>query len=322
MIRPQGVHTRLRLDPVRDGYIVAAARLRELPRAWYPLIALAAGAILAVTYGPAWSPIDDRQVLQTASEQDVASLFWPYSGYFIVVQRAVAMVELSNPVLIGAIGSYLALVGVALFVEWRIHPALIVALLLAPAFGVYGSLSNISWILAVYLVAMLVATPATSARGRLGDAAGLLACGLTGPFSLFFLPLYVVRARDPRWRMHLLAVAVASACQVVALAMSLALSLVGNRPAHDVLAVFAERAALPLALVAFCSLWLPARRVAGALYVAALIPLLGIMTTFHTTAELMAGAGQRYFYLPWVVAIGMLAFVALARLRFTARTSR
>jgi hypothetical protein len=266
------------------------------------LLPLLAVGVIAVLYPPVWSTWDDVAILRQADELGRAALFTQYAGYLIVVHRAISLIEGPNPLLIGALGSYLAAIFVAVFVAWRVHPAAVLALVLAPAYSVYGSLSNIQWILAVYLVAMLVATPPTTKRGRMGDALGLLACGLTGPFSMLLLPLYAVRAVNPVWRWHLFVVAIAAAIQLSTLTGS------GRPPVfgHDVIAIMAVRDAVPVMLVLLAALWLPLSRVIGAMYVVILIPLLGIFATIHTTAELLEGAGQRYFYLPWVVGIGMV----------------
>jgi hypothetical protein len=227
----------------------------------------------------------------------------------IVVQRVVALVIGLNPFLLGAIATYLAAGVVAAFLAWRIHPLAPLALFV-PLDAVYGTLSNIQWVLAVYLLGMLVATPPTSTRSRLADAVGIVACGLTGPFAILLLPLYAVRALNPVWRWHLLFVAGAAAIQVVVMLSSHRINGPGG---NDVLAVMAARIAIPLVVIALMALWLPKRWIAGALYVGLVIPVLGIVTTLHTTPELVAWAGSRYFYLTWVLAIG-LGVLAASRL--------
>lgn len=296
----------IRLAVSRGGWVDSPTARR----ASYLLAAALTGAAVALFYRPVWSSYDDTVVWQQAYTTGPAVLGTRYSGYLIVLQRAISLLESPNPLLIGAIGSYLAVVVVALFLAWRVHPATLLALIVAPAYSVYGSLSNIQWILAVYLIGMLAATPATSWRGRLVDVVALVACGLTGPFAMLLLPLYAVRAIDRAWRWQLVAVAVAAGVQIVGLDLSVAAR--GLPPQHDLLVVMGVRDAAPIALIALTAVWLPLRRVAGALYVAVVIPVLGITSTLHTTTQLLNGDGQRYFYLPWVVAIAMVLMVAYA----------
>lgn len=263
------------------------------------VVAVAAVAIIPFLYPPVWSVADDTPVLREAS-MGLAALFEPHASYQILIERAFSLVEGPNPLLIGALASYAVTAAIALFLAWRVNPIVVPALVLAPAYSVYGTLTNAQWILAVYLVAMLVATPPTSTKGRVADAFGLLAAGLTGPFSVFFLPLYVIRARNPVWRWHLFFVGCAAAIQVMTMLSQVRLPA----PAHDTLAVMLARDGLPVAIIAVAGLRYP-RLALGALYVAVLIPFLGVNATYHMTGELLAGDGQRYFYLPWVVAIGL-----------------
>ncbi len=267
------------------------------------LIALLAALVVALFYPPVSGVKDDATILQQAHDHGVASLFWTYSGYLGVVHRVVALVQGPSPVLIGALGSYLAVGLVALFIMRRVHPVAVLALILVPAANVYGTLSNIQWVLAVYLIAMLAATPPTSGKGRLIDAIGIFACGLTGPFSILLLPLYAIRARNPVWHWHLFVLASAAAIQLTALSMTFRPSA----PEHDIFTVVLARAALPLVGIVITGLWLAWRWMAGALYVAGAVVVLGVAGSLHTTAELLDGAGERYFYLPWVLAIGMMA---------------
>jgi len=275
-----------------------------------------ATAVVALAYPPIWSIADDTLVLRQAGERGLAALVWAYSGYLIVAQRAVSLIQTPDPLLIGALGSYAAVFLVALFLAWRVHPAAAIALILAPGYGVYGTLSDIQWVLAVYLLGMLVATPPTSVRGLLGDVIGVFACGLTGPFSIFLLPLYGVRALNPIWHRHLLVLASTAAIQIV----SLALTPRHHPPSHDFLLVLAVRDVVPVVLIMFVGWWFSIRRTLGALYVAIVIPTLGVLGTLHTSSELLAGNGQgyfygtRYFYLPWIVALAMVLILLASRL--------
>ncbi len=275
------------------------------PLAGPGVLAVFVAVAAAVMHPPLWAVTDDANILGQATGP--AALFQTYSGYLAVIQRAVSLIEGPDPLLIGALASYVAIGLVAWFLAVRVHPVAVVALVLAPATNVYGTLSDIQWICAVYLIGMLVATPPTSARGRMLDGVGIFLCGLTGPFAILLLPLYAVRAIKPVWRWHLLILGAAAVIQLVALSLTYR----PPAPEHDIAAVMLARAALPLVLIALTGLWLPRRWAAGTLYVALAVTVLGIMGTLETTAGLLAGAGERYFYLPWVLAIGMAALAVL-----------
>lgn len=281
--------------------------------------AAATVGVVALIYPPRWSPGDDAFVLRQANELGLAALFTPLH-YLVVVQRAASLLQGPDPVLIGTLACYAAVAVVAVFLAWRVHPAMVLALVLVPAWSVYNTLSDIQWILAVYLLGMLVASPPTSTKGRMADAFGLLACGLTGPFSVLFLPLYAIRARNPVWRWHLFFLGYAAVFQV---ATMLSVHRAPG-PTHDTLAVMLARASLPVGIILLGGLRQPRIRVAAALSVAVGMAFLGINATYHTTDELLAGAGIRYFYLPWVVAIGMAVLAILeaqARWRRSGRPS-
>lgn len=256
---------------------------------------------LALLHPPIWSPFDDRQILGDVQTFGLSALWIDYAGYLIVVQRALAFIVARDPFLLGALATYLAAGAAAAFLAWRVHPLAPLALFV-PLDAVYGTLSNIQWVLAVYLLGMLVATPPTSPRSRLGDYFGVFLCGLTGPFAIVFLPLYIVRAINPAWRWHLLAIAAAAGFQILVMLNTPRVNGPGD---NDIVAVLAARVAIPLAVIALAAIWLPKRWVAGALFVGVLIPVLGIVTTLHTTPELVAWAGSRYFYLTWALAIGL-----------------
>jgi hypothetical protein len=283
------------------------------PRLTAIRIGILAAIALELLHPPIWSPSDDRHILEDAGAFGLSSLWIDYAGYLIVVQRALAFVVAPDPFLLGALATYLAAGAVAAFLAWRVHPLAPLALFV-PLDAVYGTLSNIQWILAVYMLGMLVASPPRSAGSRLADYFGVFLCGLTGPFAIVLLPLYGIRAIGPAWRWHLLAIAAAAGFQILVMLNTPRINGPGD---NDILAVMAARVAIPLAMIVVTAIWLPKRWVAGALFVGGLIPVLGIVTTLHTTPELVAWAGSRYFYLTWVMAIGLGVLAAVrARARY------
>jgi hypothetical protein len=134
----------------------------------------------------------------------------PYNGYVHLLPRLTAWFAMGfDPRWMPAVyagvafGIWLA-VAFALFsprVILPAKPALALAVALVPHSGeVFICLSNVQWPLALGLVLLLVAEDADTPARRAFDRAAALLCGLTGPFSAFLLPLFVVRAAIRRSR--------------------------------------------------------------------------------------------------------------------------
>ena len=333
--------------------VPVSARLNVGIAPWLvPLIAVPVAFLLlairrpeTLTRAEFWS--DDGLFYQLGLDAGLRSLTIPYAGTLVLVQRMIVMVETAvPPAMAPVIGNAAAILMTALVAgfiassrlsqfipspAWRAGAAL--AFVMLPATGwLYWTLADVQWITGTYLLAMLVATPPTSARGRFGDAIGVLLAGLTGPLSILLLPLYIVRAiRAPVWRWHVLWLGSAAALQSLALLTSYRAPGAGL----DLAAlpeVFALRAvviplagvnvlavaALPVGSILLLALAAAVRRlplalVGGAAYVAVLIPLAGMQTTQFATASLMdPHRGEQYFYLGAVVLAG-LTVAALAR---------
>ena len=149
-----------------------------------------------------------------AYEMGPSALVTPYNGYFHLVPRLTARLALAfdprwMPAIYQAVafGIWLAVI-LALFsprIRLPAKPALALAFVLVPHTGeVFISLTNLQWPLAVGLVLLILADdPATP--GQWGaDLVALLICGLTGPFSIFLWPLFLVRAFLRRTRASVL----------------------------------------------------------------------------------------------------------------------
>jgi len=133
-----------------------------------------------------------------------AALISPYNGYhhglIRLVAGSVSWVNARNLPAFYAIGSTLLLAAIVLVlfsprVPLKFKPALALSLVLLPQSGeAFAGMTNTPWITALALVLLLIADDARSARQWLVDVgcAGLV--GLTGVFSILFLPLFVVRA--------------------------------------------------------------------------------------------------------------------------------
>jgi hypothetical protein len=214
---------------------------------------------------------------------------------------------------------------------WRAVTAFVFVML--PATGwLYWTLADVQWITGTYLVAMLVATPPTTARGRFGDAIGLLIAGLTGPLSILLLPLYIIRGwRETAWRWHIIWLGFATGVQALMLLVSFrapaaGLDLGALAEVLPLRAVALPLAgmhaatlpALPIALLLLfalaAALWrMPRHVLAGAAYMVILIPLAGLQATRYETASLVdPHRGEQYFYLCGVIFAGLI-LAALAR---------
>lgn len=290
---------------------------------------------------------DDGLFYKLALQIGAGSFVTSYAGTLVIVQRAVVMLEVSvPPALAPVVGNVAALLVTALVAgflasprmsrlipsaTWRIVLAIVFVLL--PATGwLFWTLASVQWLTATYLVAMLVATLPASARGRFGDALGLLAAGLTGPQSILLLPLYVLRGvRAPAWRWHAIWLGIAAAVQAVVFPLSyreaaagpdlaalpevlalraVVLPLAGT--GATVLPTFVAATVLLIALAA--AVWrLPRTLLAGAAYVAIGVAVAGIWATQLPTATLVdPRRDPQYFYLCGVILAGLIV-AALAR---------
>lgn len=295
---------------------------------------------------------DDGIFYQHALWFGPATVAISYAGYLSVLQRVVVLGEVAVPPayapLVGNLAMLVIMALVAAFLasdrmsrvlpdrRWRIALALLFVALPAGD-RVLGTLSNIQWILGVYLIAMLVAT--APSRGRIGDGLGMVVAGLGGAIGIILLPLYAIRAwRDRRFVWHLLWLGLAAAFQVIVYLASFRnppapvdWSLVPQVlvlrtilvPVTGIYGPVGLSIALPLAavvgaIIAVAVARLPRTWLLAAVYLCLVIPLAGIRATEHTTAELLDPLlGGRYFYLTGVVIAGLVV-VAMSRGRWLA----
>ncbi len=146
----------------------------------------------------------------------VHAMYRPYNGYFHAIPRIVASLALLVPLRLAPL-----VMNVMAIAFW----ALPVILLLSARSAGWGSLrnravmacgylavpncvevcfgmANSQWFVALSAFLLLVASPATTRRVRIAGLLFFVLAGLTGPFSLFLLPIAVVVAwkrREP-WR--------------------------------------------------------------------------------------------------------------------------
>jgi hypothetical protein len=137
-----------------------------------------------------------------------SAILAPYAGYIHLIPRLVAWLgSWLDPSLIPAFYLYssfaITLLVVARVFSRRLdlpcRPVLALAIVAVPHTGeVFLNITNIQWVTALALVLTLVMRDPESALDWAGDVAVLLLAGLTGPFSAFLFPFFVLRALDRR----------------------------------------------------------------------------------------------------------------------------
>jgi hypothetical protein len=298
---------------------------------------------------------DDGHLYQDALNFGPQTVFWPYAGTLVLLQRLIVQVEvLVPPTDAPLVGNAVALVATALVAaflasprmsgilqDWRWRVLLGLLFVLVPAAArLLGTLSNIQWTTSVYLIAMLVATRPTSTLGRWGDAIGIMVAGLTGPGAILLLPLYALRAWCTPWaRWHLFVLAMAALVQVVVYMLALRMPPAGTDfglvpevmvirnvlvPLGGMYGLVRLSGALALGVAALGAVVvavhaLPRPILLGAAYIAIAFPLAGIRATETATVDLLADpvVGERYFFLTGVVLIALIV-MALSRRQYWA----
>ncbi len=292
---------------------------------------------------------DDAGFYQDARTYGPQTMAVTYDAYLASVQRAVALLETTvPPVWAPLVGNLIALIitaSVAGFLvsdrmsrfipdrRWRLVLALVFVMLPAVS-EVSGTVRDIGWVLAVYLLGLLVATPPRSAVGRLGDALGIFIAGLTGAAAILLWPLFAVRAwRDREWLWHFVCISGAATIQLVLLALiprnpaaltdwSLVPEVMLRRDLVQPLTGVYGPDLSPMMVVLvvaalIAAVWrLPRAWVAAGLAIVVLVPLVSIRSTATPTATLLDArdlfSAGRYFYLTGIVIAGLIV-VALAR---------
>lgn len=153
------------------------------------------------------------------------SVLLPTAGYYMVFPWLVAIVaKIASPAWAPWIYNYTG-AAVALFVVYLatsprfampLRPLLALAVVTVPqGFETLGALANSMWVLPIAAFILLFSAPA-SKTVLAGEALFLGIQGLTGPFSLFLLPLYAIRLamlrhdRESYRRLRVLTIVVAS----------------------------------------------------------------------------------------------------------------
>lgn len=289
-----------------------------------------------LTVAEFWS--DESQLYAHALRWGASTTLWSWNGVLLIVPRLAAQLETAvPPVYAPLLGNAIALVLTALVAAFlasdrmadlipdrRGRLALALVFVLLPASQeMLGTMTDVQWVLAVWMLAMLVATPSPTVAGRVADAGGLFITGLTGPAGLVLWPLFAWRAvRSARWRTPVIALTTANVLQVWALGAGgrvtpagvdwgivpevlvtrLTMTITGVAGPHPgALLTIVVVAAVALAIRGLPRWWIPAIGLAIA------FPLSGLVSTNTPTATLLeAPIAARYFYLTGAIAVALI----------------
>jgi hypothetical protein len=334
--------------------------LRARPAYTGALWTAVAGAVLFLRF-PDWFVrpriwAEDGPVFFLQARVDGASaILTPYAAYLHLVPRLIAALgSLLDPSWIPALYAY-ASFALTLWVVARVFsprldlpgkPLLALAIVAVPHTGeVFLCPTNVQWILALALALLaLMRDPATRAQ-QASDLATVAGAGLTGPFCIFVLPLFAMRAfvrrSRPSWVLFA-AVALASLVQGWMLT-TLGLDSYPNRPHGpfdplNLAAVLSARIALALlggqdwsylwgrgavigaGVLLLCAIaalaWVGRAYRRERLVLLLLMGLVVLSGAMKTRADLWYWndlvSGDRYFYIPKVLAL-WIAIVAFPR---------
>jgi hypothetical protein len=150
---------------------------------------------------------DGTVLFRLAHETGASVLLRPYAGYFITMPWLVALGAKPfspewAPWIYNYAGAGIALLAVYLATSPRLDlplkPLLALAIVTVPPGGeVLGAVANGMWIMPIVTFIILFMRPG-SAAVTIGEALFVALQALTGPFSPFFLPLFVIRLMTVR----------------------------------------------------------------------------------------------------------------------------
>jgi hypothetical protein len=277
------------------------------------------------------------------------AIFQSYSGYIHLIPRLIAWVGARlDPAIIptfylSASFAFTLLVVARVFsprLDLPGKPLLALAIVAVPHTGeVFLSITNIQWIAALALVLTLLMRDPAGPLEWAGDISVLILAGLTGPFSLFIFPFFVLRAlyrATNASRVLLAAELLAALVQELQILRNTAVAIpgqsVGAISPLNLVAVLSSR--IPLALIGAQGWAYRVDRafvicagVAGASAIAAMalaqgshrrericILLFAVLLIGFTTAKIRIDAwdyremvdGDRYFYLPKVMLLWVI----------------
>ena len=151
---------------------------------------------------------EDGYFFTWALRDGLQSLWAPYGGYHLLVPRLAEIVATHLPLIyapafLNLIACVIALVVVSRVLSQRSQlthaPLLAFCIVLVPRpEDIFLSIENIQWIMALAFILLLISSDAHSHKQRLYDYTASILCGLTGVFSILFLPFFGLRALQRR----------------------------------------------------------------------------------------------------------------------------
>ncbi len=247
----------------------------------------------------------------------LGSLLREYEGFIHVIPRLLALVgSWAEPgalpvafVLLSlgfAVASVLHLFSPRVALPWK--PALAAAVFLLPHSGeVYLNVMNTPVFVALLLVQLAIKQPWTTTSGKVADVGLLIACGLTGPYSIVVTPLFAWRAWRSREAADALKLGIIAACAATQLSFGLqaAGALAPGNAAPLNLPILGGVIAHRWILGLFTGGWIPgASALAGVTAGAALVGAALLACTLRRDAL----REPRLFF--WWVAIALVAVAA------------
>ncbi|WP_088892088.1 hypothetical protein [Leptolyngbya ohadii] len=228
-----------------------------------PLVLAIAAIVLAIRKTGAllnpqfWAEDGPIFFLQQYEEGAIA-IFKPYAGYLLLIPRLVALFAdtffsyAAVPLVYNLASLILTLIVAASVFsprfQVRYKPLFALAIVLVPLYSneVFLNITNVQWILALLPLIVLLKEEPDRSYGNVQvqwaiDIAAIVLCGLTGPFIVLMMPLFIWRRfvdRSHYRRIALLAVVSVSLIQILFIVSdsgggqegSTLLSLIGNIP--------------------------------------------------------------------------------------------
>jgi len=178
----------------------------------------------AVTHPQFWA--EDSYLFENAYELGWHAFAVPFAGYMHTALRAVAQITVAlDPVhapwyfLACSFAVTLYVAGLALSPRCplpRFCGVAALAVVLVPdTFEVLLTVINLQWVIGAGMVLLLISGDARGRWQHAHDLAAAAVMGLTGPFCIMLLPLFVARAWARRSRPSMLLAAVVAVCAVV-----------------------------------------------------------------------------------------------------------
>lgn len=280
-----------------------------------------------------------------------ASLLHSYAGYIHLVPRLVALLEATVPVAwaptLANLTAFLIAAGLAAYIASdRLRAILrsralravagLTFVLLPATHEVFGTMTNVQWLLGVYLMLSVAQTDPASRLQAFADRSALAVASLTGPMSIAIAPLHLARLalrRDRVSAWQAAAVALPAAAQLFVLMHSgRPVDLVTHPDAVTIGKVMVYRAIVVPLIGVHAGAWLKSAglphlviglgatvAVAGtaalvlglragrrqtAYIMIAFTALAFVATRYPASVFLNPWAGARYFFLPGAVLVG------------------